>query len=818
MTALKKFSAVVPTLSLLIISFMGHPAGAQDKSELKKQPEIWARLELAGDNKTELILAIDSVSQNHEDALKFLILNMTQHDLKNLSAEFLLTNIRLAYKARSLASWEVPDDIFFNDVLPYANIDEPRDPWRKEMFELCESIVKECKSPGEAAQKLNATVFRELSVKYSTARKRANQSPAESIEQGLASCTGLSIILVDACRSVGVPARLVGIPSWKNKRGNHTWVEVWDDGWHFTGAAEPNKNGLNRTWFQADAALADPNSKMHSIYAVSFRKTKTDFPMVWSPEKKVYAENVTARYLPKTKTETAAKKTVNVMVRVWNADKTKREIVDVEVFPSDSKEILTSGKSKAGTADMNDMLAFDLKPATGYQLRLTRPATKISPALKMAYDLQTNTEPNQLVEVKLTPQDKGENESTKSQTKKDDDLSDLTDDDLTEDDLTEDDQHSLAHLADEYFFDADAANKILRDNPEEARKLAWDRYLHSPMARKRQADFDKNQVTFEKHLSPYTVKEVGKRPKNGWPLFIAMHGGGGAPQRVNDSQWKHMQIYYKDQQQVTGYKYLALRAPNNTWNGFYDDYVYPLIENLIQQFVVFGDVDPNKVFIMGYSHGGYGAFAIGPKIPYRFAAVHASAAAPTDGQTAAKTLRNTRFTFMVGEKDNAYGRRERCEKFAKQIEELGYSNVEFLFQKGIGHGGLPDREMIGQMYDNVRNPAPKHLTWEMTDSVVDRFYWLSVDEPKRGKLIDAKITGNRIKVQAKDCKSFSIFVDGRLLEDPGKPIEIVMVQEDGERSYSVNYKPSFKTLCKSIAKTGDINLAFDCEIKINLED
>ena len=64
------------------------------------------------------------------------------------------------------------------------------------------------------------------------------------------------------------------------------------------------------------------------------------------------------------------------------------------------------------------------------------------------------------------------------------------------------------------------------------------------------------------------------------------------------------------------------------------------------------------MFLIGYSHGGYGAFFIGPKIPDRFAAVHGSAAAPTDGTISPRTLRNTRFTFMVGEKDNAYGRRE----------------------------------------------------------------------------------------------------------------------------------------------------------------
>ena len=80
---------------------------------------------------------------------------------------------------------------------------------------------------------------------------------------------------------------------------------------------------------------------------------------------------------------------------------------------------------------------------------------------------------------------------------------------------------------------------------------------------------------------------------------------------------------------MPGYLYVALRAPNDTWNGFYDDYVYPLVVNLINQMLLYAEADPDKIFIMGYSHGGYGAFAIGPKMPDRFAAIHASAAAPT---------------------------------------------------------------------------------------------------------------------------------------------------------------------------------------------
>ncbi len=138
-----------------------------------------------------------------------------------------------------------------------------------------------------------------------------------------------------------------------------------------------------------------------------------------------------------------------------------------------------------------------------------------------------------------------------------------------------------------------------------------------------------------------------------------------------------MQIYYKDHPEVGGYIYVALRAPNNTWNGFYDTYVYPLIANLTRQFRLYGDIDPNKVFIMGYSHGGYGAYAIGPKMPDNFATIHASASAATDGETTPRTLRNTIFTAMIGERDTAYGRYERNVTFASVLEaNAGYINDE----------------------------------------------------------------------------------------------------------------------------------------------
>jgi len=81
---------------------------------------------------------------------------------------------------------------------------------------------------------------------------------------------------------------------------------------------------------------------------------------------------------------------------------------------------------------------------------------------------------------------------------------------------------------------------------------------------------------------------------------------------------------------------------------------------------------------MGYSHGGYGAFAIGPKEPDLFAAIHASAAAPTDGETTPTTLRNTIFTGMVGGLDTMYGRRWRAQKFRDEINSCAATVPTFI--------------------------------------------------------------------------------------------------------------------------------------------
>ncbi len=342
---------------LLCILLVTLPAVAAEPDAVAKQ------LANAKGNRAELEKALAGVPKDERAGMEFLVANMPDADLVSLKADFLVENHILAYKARKQFPWakDVPEEIFLNNVLPYANVDEKRDPWRKDLYEKCLPLVKDCKTASDVAQTLNKELFPLLKLKYAPQRRAPNLSPLESIRQGNASCTGLSIVLSDACRAVGVPTRLVGTPNWSDKRGNHTWIEIWDKKWRFTGACEPDPLGLDRGWFVGDAAKAQKDNPEHAIYATSFKKTDTPFPLVWARDKKtVSGENVTDRYAKAEK-----KETFRLSIRVVDA-KGKRAIVAVSVAGPTKHE----GVSKGESADLNDFLSFELKPGAEYVVKV----------------------------------------------------------------------------------------------------------------------------------------------------------------------------------------------------------------------------------------------------------------------------------------------------------------------------------------------------------------------------------------------------------------------------------------------------------------
>lgn len=328
----------------------------------------------AGENAEQIFTALENSSKEQKEAAAFLIAFMPEKDLKTLSAAFVTDQVNGAIKVREEFAWckNLPDSVFLNEVLPYYSLDENRDNWRDNYYNRFSKYVKNCKTIYEAVDSVNLNIRDELDVDYNTKRSIVNISPFQAEEENMATCTGLSFLLVDAFRSVGIPARLAGTPLWTNMRGNHSWVEVWIEGeWFFT---EYYPDALNKSWFLADAGKADPEKPIHWIYATSYKPAGTHFPRVWKKNAKdIHGENVTDRYIRLYHEQLEGQKLnedellVDVVLYKKSGSESADNRISEEIIVWDADEKVDFGYTPTPTDDLNKYLKFKLKKEVDYR-------------------------------------------------------------------------------------------------------------------------------------------------------------------------------------------------------------------------------------------------------------------------------------------------------------------------------------------------------------------------------------------------------------------------------------------------------------------
>ena len=336
----------------------------------------------------ELEALVENMPMEQQREMAFLLKNMPEFDREAMDLELLKENVEYAHLAREKYAWakQLPEDVYLHDVLPYHVVDEVRDSWRKELYEMFSPAVDTCRTMYDAVCAVNANIPRLTGVDYNTKRETTNQSPRESMRQGMASCTGLAILLVDAYRAVGIPARFAGTASWHDNRGNHSWTEVWLDGqWRVTEYYFPSK--LDHLWFMPDAAKANAEERTYAIYATRFGKADDWFPMVWADgdvegrpieelPKWVGAENVTKHYQELayeqyTRHLEAGTHTFIKIAGYKVAGQTEhsddRVAMGVDVFCG--TEQMGGGLTAGPLRDMNDMFSVLVEKNRTYELR-----------------------------------------------------------------------------------------------------------------------------------------------------------------------------------------------------------------------------------------------------------------------------------------------------------------------------------------------------------------------------------------------------------------------------------------------------------------
>jgi len=362
---------IYPYLFILVVVLLTSCSKPQIDPELLQKIPQASKDDIAGaftrtdDNHPEITQAISECPQEHLEALSFLLANMPERDLQSLSANFLLNNIKLSFQVMDSIAWgkKIPEDLFLNFILPYVSLHERRDDWREDFYTRFLPLVRDINSPGEATVKLNNEIWDIINVHYSTKRKKADQSPYESMESGLASCTGLSILLIDVCRSVGIPARFVGVPLWADHSGNHSWVEIWDDGWHFIGAGEPGP--LDKSWFSERAALANDSEWKYSIYASSYKKTGVIFPPLFDKNATyVNADIVTDSYSK----SIGKDDNISLAIKLFRHKDGPRIKGKVTVLKGEN--IVGEGFTRDEKHDINDFFSVKIEPNETYLIKI----------------------------------------------------------------------------------------------------------------------------------------------------------------------------------------------------------------------------------------------------------------------------------------------------------------------------------------------------------------------------------------------------------------------------------------------------------------
>lgn len=754
----------------------------------------------AGDNRAELVKALTGVPEAQREGMKFLIENMPFVDLRSLSAAFLLEQVSLGYEALATAPWgkDIPPEVFLNDILPYSSLNEKRDGSRRKLRELAGPLVKDCKTPGEAAEALNRKLFPLTNVKYSTKRKKPDQSPSESMESGMATCSGLSIMLVDACRAVGVPARVAGTPMWTNLRGNHTWVEIWDKKWHFTGACEPDEKGLDRGWFTGDAAKAIATVPEHAIYASSFKKTGTSFPLVWDENLDwVNAVNVTERYTgPATDKPAAPAGKIQLLVRVLAKAGGPRVAAKVSVSDPADAAFRQEGTSRDETADLNNILPLPLERGHAYTVTVELDGKTVRK------DVRTTDEPEQkltipLLETPVPPQE--------ASAKALDELKAWLA-------LDRDQRPAIGGTS-------FAGVPLTKADAATAREALWQD--HSRFILESQTGAMKAKVIeiAGKRLLFDVVDFPGRDgpPAGGRSLFISMHGGGNAPPEVNTAQWKN-QIKLAQSYKPDEGLYVAPRAPTDTWNMWHEGHVDGLFERLIGNLIVMEKVNPDRIYLMGYSAGGDGVYQLAPRMADHFAAAAMSAGHPNEASPLG--LRNLPLAIQVGEKDGAYRRNEIAVEWGKKLDALkaadpaGYEHFTDL-PAGKPHWmGMEDRKAIPWMEKFTRNPLPDKVVWYQDDITHDRFYWLAVPQGKAkpGTAITATRSAQTVTLSSSDVPEVTVLLNDSLL-DLDQP---VTVKSGDKVLFSGPVPRTAAVLRQTLAERGDPRLVFSASLSLKL--
>ena len=330
-----------------------------------------------------------------------------------------------------------------------------------------------------------------------------------------------------------------------------------------------------------------------------------------------------------------------------------------------------------------------------------------------------------------------------------------------------------------------------------------------------------------------------------------------------------MQTYWFNNTIDDGGIYVATRGITNSWKLHWENNSFACYDRIIENCILLNDVDPNRVYLMGYSAGGDGVYRVTPVMADRFAAVNMCAGHPNG--VSVTNYMHVPTLLQVGECDTAYNRHKIAVQYNQSLQQRrkacggdGYvsecrvhsraghsyikdrgdvtapiiANNSTWISGGARPGACSDKSIAGNsirwLHQYTRDPIPFHIIFEPNQtsrpsprgvdlSKVHHYLDLTIVSGRYdAKVIEVSYLSNTIVIH-KMGSALRILLDDRMI-DMGRPVQVQVSAgaRDGtskECTRSITFGgPSRKTMNRTLSQRCDPEYIFTNSIDVDLSD
>lgn len=342
--------------------------------------------------------------------------------------------------------------------------------------------------------------------------------------------------------------------------------------------------------------------------------------------------------------------------------------------------------------------------------------------------------------------------------------------------------------------------------------------MQATMISNYEQQWNNRKLIYKGYSMPFYYQIFGNEPSDGRSLFISLHGGGSTAINVNDEQYNNQKHLYDQTMNTLEGVYLAPRAPTNTWDLWHQNHIDDFLNIIIQMAVAIENVNPNKVYLLGYSAGGDGVYQLAPRMADRWAAAAMMAGHPNE--TSPFGLKNTPFAIHVGALDNAYDRNIKAQEWKIMLNDLESSAPgtyihDVQLHDGLGHWmDFEDAVALPWMKNYKRKPIAQKIVWKQDNRHHSSFYWIGIPEnliETGGEIIVEYNTQlNEINIISNYSNIIKLYMNDKMLNlnDP------VTIKYQGNVISQKIFNRSILNIHETLSIKGDFDLSFPCIISV----